>query len=530
MLGVFEAEAVGHLRDGLACRQPVLGKPDDEATDMVARRVAGRLLDDVAEVVGRHAEPVGAILHGGQAERQLELVLEIVAQQAVETDEDVGVLNLSGDELAVVEPLAEVERQLDVADEDGLLQLVGLPRELLPYLAHQRDKEVVLLVGHVQGLVDAVVEEGILPDAPFEREAVQQVGMEQERPARNRHPLAVVLLAAHLPGSHAEQRPLVVIVLAAAIIEVHAGIVPEEQPVHAVIVQAVAYGRHLGIVDDADQRVLLRASDVAAVIIHVPYLQYLAHRSFRFNRYKDNVFLSHSHCPLPEFHYLRKDKTGAHRCMKDKTYLLFDLDGTLTDPFIGITRSVQHALKHYGIIENDLGRLAPFIGPPLVDSFRETYHFSEEQAKEAVNYYREYFAEKGWCENRVYPGIPELLKHLQEAGRKLYVATSKPTPFAKKILDYFNLSCYFERIEGASLDHTRTRKTEVMQYLLAQTGIPEKENAVMIGDRKFDVAGAHEVGMECIGVLYGYGSREELISAGADYIVPSVEALSVLFC
>ena len=225
-----------------------------------------------------------------------------------------------------------------------------------------------------------------------------------------------------------------------------------------------------------------------------------------------------------------KIKQEHHRCMKDKTYLLFDLDGTLTDPFIGITRSVQHALKHYGIIENDLGRLAPFIGPPLVDSFRETYHFSEEQAKEAVNYYREYFAEKGWCENRVYPGIPELLKHLQEAGRKLYVATSKPTPFAKKILDYFNLSCYFERIEGASFDHTRTRKTEVMQYLLAQTGIPDKEKAVMIGDRKFDVAGAHEVGMECIGVLYGYGSREELISAGADYIVPSVEALSVLFC
>ena len=294
MLGVFKAEAVGHLRNGLARRQPVLGKPDDEAADVVARRVAGRLLDDITEVVGRHAEPVGAILHGGQAERQLELVLEIVAQQAVETDEDVGVLNLAGDELAVVEPLAEVERQLDVADEDGLLQFVGLPRKLLPYLAHQRDKEVVLLVGHVQGLVDTVVEEGILPDAPFEREAVQQVGMEQERPARNRHPFAVVLLAAHLPGSHAEQRPLVVIVLAAAIIEVHVGIVPEEQPVHAVIVQAVAYGRHLGIVDDADQRVLLRASDVAAVIIHVPYLQNLAHRSFRLTDTKITFFF-----PIP---------------------------------------------------------------------------------------------------------------------------------------------------------------------------------------------------------------------------------------
>ena len=215
--------------------------------------------------------------------------------------------------------------------------------------------------------------------------------------------------------------------------------------------------------------------------------------------------------------------------MKDKTYLLFDLDGTLTDPFIGITRSVQHALKYYGIIENDLSRLAPFIGPPLIDSFRETYHFSEEQAEEAVSYYREYFAERGWRENKVYPGIPELLKHLQEAGHKLYVATSKPTPFAEKILDHFNLSRYFERIEGASLDHTRMRKTEVMRYLLAQAGISEKGKTVMIGDRKFDVTGAHEIGVECIGVLYGYGSREELVSAGADYIVPTVDALSALF-
>ena len=215
--------------------------------------------------------------------------------------------------------------------------------------------------------------------------------------------------------------------------------------------------------------------------------------------------------------------------MKDKTYLLFDLDGTLTDPFIGITRSVQHALKYYGIIENDLSRLAPFIGPPLIDSFRETYHFSEEQAEEAVSYYREYFAERGWRENKVYPGIPELLKHLQEAGHKLYVATSKPTPFAEKILDHFNLSRYFERIEGASLDHTRMRKTEVMRYLLAQAGISEKGKTVMIGDRKFDVIGAHEIGVECIGVLYGYGSREELVSAGADYIVPTVDALSALF-
>ena len=112
--------------------------------------------------------------------------------------------------------------------------------------------------------------------------------------------------------------------------------------------------------------------------------------------------------------------------------------------------------------------------------------------------------EKGWCENKVYPGIPELLKHLQEAGRKLYVATSKPTPFAEKILSHFNLSRYFERIEGSSLDHTKMRKAEVMQSLLAQAGITEKGEAIMVGDRKYDVIGAHEVSVECVGVLSGW--------------------------
>ena len=215
--------------------------------------------------------------------------------------------------------------------------------------------------------------------------------------------------------------------------------------------------------------------------------------------------------------------------MTDKTHILFDLDGTLTDPFIGITRSVQHALACYGIIENDLSRLTPFIGPPLIDSFREIYHFSKEQAKEAVNHYREYFAEKGWCENEVYPGIPKLLKRLQDEKIKLYVATSKPTPFAVKILEHFDLARYFEGIEGATLDNTRIHKTEIMQYILAQAGITDKGKVVMIGDRKFDIIGAHEVGVECIGVLYGYGSREELVTAKADYIVSSVTELSKLF-
>ncbi len=277
VLGIFEAKAVGHLTDGFPCCKAVLGKLDDEPADVAARRVPGRLLDDIAEVVGGHAQFVGAILHGGQTEGQLEFVLEIVAEQAVEADENVGVFYLAGDELAVVESLAEVERQFDVAHEDGVLKLVRTLAKFLTHLAHQRNEDVVFFVGHVQGFIHAVVEKRILLDTPFERETMQQVGMEQERPTGNRHPLAVVLLAANLSGSHAEQRTFVVIVFAATIVQIHLGIVPQEQPVHAVIVQAVAYGRHLGIVDDADQRVLVGASEVVAIIIDIPNFQYLAH-------------------------------------------------------------------------------------------------------------------------------------------------------------------------------------------------------------------------------------------------------------
>ncbi len=252
MLGILEAEAVGHLGDGFPRRKAVLGKLDDELADVAARRVPGRLLDDIAEVVGRHTELVGTILHGGQAEGQLELVLEIVAEQAVEADEDVGVLYLSGDELAVVETLAEVERQFDITHEDGSLKLVRILAQFLPHLAHQRNEDVMFFVGHVQGFIHAVVEKRILLDVPFERETMQQVGMEQKRPTGNRHPLAIILFAANLSGSHAEQRTFVIIVFAATIVQIHIGIVPQEQPIHAVIVQAVAYGRHLGIVDDTD--------------------------------------------------------------------------------------------------------------------------------------------------------------------------------------------------------------------------------------------------------------------------------------
>ena len=152
--------------------------------------------------------------------------------------------------------------------------------------------------------------------------------------------------------------------------------------------------------------------------------------------------------------------------MKNKDYLLFDLDGTLTDPKEGITKAVQYALKHYGIQVDDLDCLCPFIGPPLKDSFQKYYDFPEQQAKEAIQVYREYFSVTGWSQNKVFPGIPEMLGELKAAGKKLYLATSKPEVFAKRILEHFDLASYFEFVGGADLEETRVGKGDVIQYVL----------------------------------------------------------------
>lgn len=212
----------------------------------------------------------------------------------------------------------------------------------------------------------------------------------------------------------------------------------------------------------------------------------------------------------------------------DKKYLLFDLDGTLTDPKEGITKSVQYALKAYGIIEEDLDKLCPFIGPPLKDSYMEFYGFNEKDAQDGVYKYREYFSVKGWMENKEYPGIDRMLDTLKKSGKHLMVATSKPELFAVKILKHFGMDHYFDFIGGADMEETRVRKADVIRYVLEKNGIEHLEDVIMIGDRKHDVQGAKEAGVECIGVLYGYGDRTELESAGADYIAETVEELSAM--
>lgn len=209
--------------------------------------------------------------------------------------------------------------------------------------------------------------------------------------------------------------------------------------------------------------------------------------------------------------------------MNKYDYVLFDLDGTLTDPGLGITNSVMHALKKYGIEVTDRTSLYKFIGPPLIDSFERYYGFSHKEAVESVDYYREYYRDRGIYENSVYDGIEALLKNLTEKSKKIILATSKPEPFAKEILRHFDLEKYFLFAAGSTMSETRTNKAEVIEYALSECGITDKSAVVMIGDREHDIIGAKKNEIDSIGVLFGYGSREELEAAGATYIAETVE-------
>lgn len=211
-------------------------------------------------------------------------------------------------------------------------------------------------------------------------------------------------------------------------------------------------------------------------------------------------------------------------------YILFDLDGTLTDPKPGITGCVQYALHQFGIEEPDADKLEPFIGPPLLDSFQEFYGFDEEKGQQAIAYYRERFSVVGLFENEVYPGIPQMLTRLQQAGCHLAVASSKPGVFVRRILEHFALLNYFEVIVGSELDGRRSRKEEVVEEALRQLTGGEMdemnpENTAMVGDRKFDILGAKTYHIAAVGVSYGYAAKGELEEAGADRIAGTVEEL-----
>ena len=209
----------------------------------------------------------------------------------------------------------------------------------------------------------------------------------------------------------------------------------------------------------------------------------------------------------------------------DINYILFDLDGTLTDPSKGITNSVIYALNKWGIEENDYQKLCSFIGPPLIDSFINHYDFSKEKALLTVDYFREYVIVKGLFENNIYVGIKELLEKLYNKNVKIILATSKPEIFAKQILEHFDIMKYFTFVAGATINETRTDKEEVIEYALKECNITDVNKAVMVGDRKYDIYGGKAFGLKTVGLLYGFGSLEEIKTANPDYIAETVEDL-----
>lgn len=205
--------------------------------------------------------------------------------------------------------------------------------------------------------------------------------------------------------------------------------------------------------------------------------------------------------------------------------ILFDLDGTLTNPSLGITNSLAYALEKFNIEVTDKKELYRFIGPPLQDSFENFYHFSKEDSLKAVDFYRDYFRHKGLYKNEVYQGIPDLLERLKAQGKKLLVATSKPEEFARQILKHFELFDYFDLVAGASMDGSRRLKGDVIAHALTSAQVSDLSATIMIGDREHDIIGAKKNGLDAIGVLYGFGSQEELEKAGAKDMAKTVADL-----
>ena len=208
--------------------------------------------------------------------------------------------------------------------------------------------------------------------------------------------------------------------------------------------------------------------------------------------------------------------------MKNYDYVLFDLDGTITDSAAGIINSVIYALGKYGITVSDRSELNKFLGPPLEESFEIYFGFSKTEVKNVVKYYREYYRDKGIFENLVYEGFEDLLKSLKANNKTLIVATSKPEAFARQILDHFDISKYFMYIAGSNFDGSRTKKDEIIEYAMKACNISDMSRVIMVGDREHDIIGAKKVGVDSIGALYGYASGTELEDAGATYIAKTV--------
>ena len=210
--------------------------------------------------------------------------------------------------------------------------------------------------------------------------------------------------------------------------------------------------------------------------------------------------------------------------------ILFDFDGTVTDTGEGILKSVQYTLRRFGRPADDLEKLRCFVGPPPVDTFQYEFGMSPEEAEEALWIFRKEYRARGLVQNTLYPGMDDMLRRLRGAGKTLAVATSKPTELAVAILDSYGLTEVFDLIEGSPLDGHRTTKIQVMEAALNKLNLTEKEKteAVMVGDRSFDIDGANHFGLKSIGVRYGYAKPGELEAAGATWCVDTVPELEAL--
>lgn len=210
-------------------------------------------------------------------------------------------------------------------------------------------------------------------------------------------------------------------------------------------------------------------------------------------------------------------------------YVFFDLDGTITEPEEGIINGVLYALSRFGITVEDRTTLYPYIGPPLRDSFRDYHGLSEEDTEQAILYYREYYSTKGIYQNDIMPGMEQAFWILRKHGCHLYVATSKPELYAKQILEHLKLDGYFDIIAGSTFDKARDTKAAVIEYLITSIAAnqikPAVDDIIMVGDRKFDVLGAREFGIDTIGVLFGYGSKEEFDACACRYVAADAKEM-----
>lgn len=211
-----------------------------------------------------------------------------------------------------------------------------------------------------------------------------------------------------------------------------------------------------------------------------------------------------------------------------QSIIIFDLDGTLTDSAEGVIRSAQHMQEKMGISKWADEDLKFIVGPPLIKTFTEDFQMNQEDAQRALGFFRERYATVGLFENKVYDGIPEMLEELKKKGKCLVVATSKKEETAVRILKHFGIDGYFDIIGGDNREIGRDTKAKVIEYVLESLGA-KKEDAIMVGDRKFDVEGAHLVGIPCIAVEFGYGDRAEFEAYGADYIAETPKAVEELF-